>query len=126
VCFRAWDLGGHQQVRTAWRDYFTEADAIIFVVDAGDHSRINEARQELENLRKESGLTTVKAFLVLANKTDLKSALGYEQLLEGLQISESDLGGKQSADKAPLQLFRCSLVDGTGYTEAFSWLSTIL
>ena len=34
VKFKAWDLGGHKQVRGAWRDYFAEADAIIFVVDA--------------------------------------------------------------------------------------------
>ena len=48
VKFRAWDVGGHKQVRGAWKDYFAEADAIIFVVDAADHDRLAEA-QEVSN-----------------------------------------------------------------------------
>ncbi len=45
VKFKAWDLGGHKQVRGAWKDYFAEADAIIFVVDAADQERMGEAQE---------------------------------------------------------------------------------
>lgn len=51
VKFKAWDLGGHKQVRGAWRDYFAEADAIIFVVDAADHERLNEAQEVHDTYR---------------------------------------------------------------------------
>lgn len=36
---------GHEQVRTLWRDYFFETDAIIFMVDSADLERMEEAKQ---------------------------------------------------------------------------------
>lgn len=48
--FKAWDLGGHEQVRSFWKEYFIEADAIIFVLDASDRERMEEAKTvRLEN-----------------------------------------------------------------------------
>jgi len=70
VVFRTWDLGGHEQVRNLWRDYFFEADAVVFVVDIADQSRIHEAREELDGLLKDEGLAGVP-IVILANKTDL-------------------------------------------------------
>jgi len=31
---------GHEVVRNLWRDYFTEADAVIFVVDSAEPERL--------------------------------------------------------------------------------------
>ena len=45
VRFRAWDLGGHEQVRSLWNEYFFETDAVIFMVDAADQDRFAEARE---------------------------------------------------------------------------------
>jgi GTPase SAR1 family protein len=35
-----WDVGGQQKVRALWNHYYKGADAVIFVVDASDASRI--------------------------------------------------------------------------------------
>jgi len=125
VQFRAWDLGGHQQVRSSWKDYFVEADAILFVVDAADHARLPEAKEELQVLLHDPALAEVKAFVVLGNKTDLQSALSREQLIAALGLDTIALG-KVHDERPPVQVFRCSLVDGTGYVEAFNWLSGVL
>ena len=43
--FQTWR--GHDQVRSLWKDYFTEADAVIFLVDSADQERFPEAREVL-------------------------------------------------------------------------------
>lgn len=34
--------------RRIWKDYFTTVDAVVFMVDAADRTRFNEAREELK------------------------------------------------------------------------------
>jgi len=87
VVFRAWDLGGHQAVRHWWKDHFTQADAIIFVVDSADQERFEEAHQELKALLKESDLMECKAFLILGNKLDVEGASSKEQLISAFKLS---------------------------------------
>jgi ADP-ribosylation factor 1/2 len=39
-----WDIGGQSKIRKLWKHYLESADALIFVVDAQDRSRLKEAR----------------------------------------------------------------------------------
>jgi len=45
VHFRAWDVGGHAQVRDMWAEYYVHADAIVFVIDSADRDRLQEAKK---------------------------------------------------------------------------------
>ena len=47
IRFKAFDLGGHEAVRSAWRNYFPKVDGIIYLIDAADPSRFNESIKEL-------------------------------------------------------------------------------
>lgn len=42
---KAWDLGGHLQVRSLWKEYFVDVDAIIFVIDTTDKERFEEVKK---------------------------------------------------------------------------------
>jgi len=126
ITFRAWDLGGHKAVRFWWKDHFTEADAIIFVVDSADQDRFSEAKEELTALLKESDLMDCKAFCILANKIDLKDAVSGETLITTLDLENVLKRGTKTNEERKVELFRCSLVDGTGYLEAFKWLGDVL
>ena len=42
-----WDLGGHVDLRSIWRDYFTDAHALLYMIDGNDRSRLEESRLAL-------------------------------------------------------------------------------
>ena len=82
-----WDVGGQDKIRALWRHYYDNTDAIIFVVDASDTGRIDEARDTLHDMLREEKLKDLKALLVFSNKTDLPHALDANRLAERLRLS---------------------------------------
>lgn len=50
------DLGGHHQVRRVWQDYYQSVDAVVFMVDAADPSRLTEAAEELKRVLDDNQL----------------------------------------------------------------------
>ena len=64
------DLGGHHQVRRVWQDYYQSVDAVVFMVDAADPSRLAEAKEELKRVLDDNQLISGIPIAVLANKVD--------------------------------------------------------
>lgn len=64
------DVGGQDKIRPLWRHYYTGTQALIFVVDAADRDRIDEARQELHRIINDREMRDA-IILVFANKQDL-------------------------------------------------------
>merc|ERR1711998_73633 len=54
INFTVWDVGGQDKIRKLWRHYFTNTDAIIYVVDSNDRERVTESREELDALLADS------------------------------------------------------------------------
>ena len=44
-----WDVGGQERLRAIWPHYYKGIDAIIYLVDSSDPSRMPEAKYELQN-----------------------------------------------------------------------------
>merc|ERR1712046_206093 len=74
ITFTTWDVGGQDKIRPLWRHYYSSINGIIFVVDANDRDRIDEARQEFSLMMGEEELKNAK-ILVFANKQDLPHAM---------------------------------------------------
>jgi len=121
INFKAWDLGGHARVRVLWTDYFVETDAVVFVIDSADSDRFNEAKEELFALLTDKVLQSIP-FLILGNKSDIKTSLSCEELINSLNLNKLS----EENCKRQLEVFKCSVIEGTGYTEAFQWLSGVL
>jgi len=124
INFNAYDLGGHEQARRVWRDYFPLVDAIVFIVDCYDKDRLLEAKKELDGLLSNPDLAKIP-FLILGNKIDLPRACSEDELRVLLGLHNSLTTGKGNVelkDIRPIEVFMCSIVNRQGYGEGFLWL----
>mmetsp|Transcript_39180 Transcript_39180/g.93662 ORF Transcript_39180/g.93662 Transcript_39180/m.93662 type:complete len:198 (+) Transcript_39180:58-651(+) len=128
ICFRTYDLGGHETARRIWKDYLAAVDGIIFVVDAADRTRFAEASEELGRLLEDPALAQVP-LAVLGNKIDIPVAASEDELRHSLGLYTHMTSGKMAQKDLqvrPLELFMCSVVKRMGYAEAFDWLAKLV
>ena len=146
VALAAWDLGGHEVVRHLWADYVAAEQAqhgshmaILFLIDAADLERMEEAGYELDHLihesllataatnAKENGETTTLSsspsslppLAILLNKCDVETAASTDEVCQ--RIDYPALQQAYPADR--LRLFRGSVWNEQGYPEAFRWMA---
>ena len=130
IKFNSYDLGGHMQARKTWREYAGTVDGIIFIVDAADLNRMDEAREELESLLQMPELKSLPV-VVFGNKVDKKEALKEEEFREAMNLQYHLTKGKDPnqfnpAARANIEVFMCSVKARAGYADGFTWLSSFL
>ncbi|KAJ3601331.1 hypothetical protein NHX12_032302 [Muraenolepis orangiensis] len=104
--FQVWDVGGQEKLRPLWKSYTRRTDGLVFVVDAAEAERMEEAKVELHRISRSAENQGVPV-LVLANKQDREgamSALEVEKALSTHELSSSTLHHTQG----------CSALDGQG------------
>jgi len=126
IKFNAYDLGGHSEARTLWKDYYTTVDGIVFLVDSLDRGRFSEAKRELDGLLAQESLQHVP-FLILGNKIDLIKAASEEELRSALGLTLTTGKVKNTpAHIRPIEVYMCSIVNGQGYGSGFQWLANYI
>lgn len=124
--FTTFDLGGHQQARRVWKDYFPAVDGVVFLIDAFDRERFAEAKVELHSLLTDEQIASAP-ILILGNKIDLPGAASEDEIrhLFGLHSLTTGKGtvARSELSTRPLELFMCSVLKRQGYGEGFRWLA---
>jgi len=105
-------------------------NGIIFIVDAADRTRFQEAKDELQSLLESQELSEVP-FVVLGNKIDIPTAASEDELRNALGLYSHmtygrSMGGSKTDGVRPIELFMVSIVKRMGYADAFRWLSQFL
>ncbi|KAF7231949.1 hypothetical protein EG68_04094, partial [Paragonimus skrjabini miyazakii] len=115
--FQVWDLGGQTSIRPYWRCYYSNTDAIIYVVDSMDRDRVGISKQELVSMLEEEELNSA-VLVVLANKQDIPGCMTISEVANCL--------GLATIKNRRYQLFKTSALKGEGLNEAMDWLTNAL
>ena len=79
------DMGGQKDFRELWLHEMSDAECVIFMIDAYARERFNEAKDELWKL---SSVFKKKSLIVLANKYDLLPIAQISEIIEALDLSK--------------------------------------
>lgn len=114
INFQVWDLGGQSSIRPYWRCYYANTQAIIYVIDSSDTSRLATSRSELLTMLSEDELKSVPV-LVFANKQDVEGALSPGEISDKLGLAGQEKGREWSVRGS------CA-IKGDGLEEGLDWL----
>ncbi|KLO20318.1 P-loop containing nucleoside triphosphate hydrolase protein [Schizopora paradoxa] len=126
------DLGGQSGIRSIWSRYYDDCHAVVYVLDAADHERLNEGWEVFDSLLSSPKILHLP-LLLLANKQDSPGHLSveeirenYEQWYQGKKDSARRMYGEESDVKherfASLDVMGISALEGTGVRTAVDWL----
>ncbi|ELP93904.1 ADP-ribosylation factor, arf, putative [Entamoeba invadens IP1] len=114
--FKVWDLGGQESLRPYWRCYYSNTNAIIFVVDSCDKERMELAGKELHFISQEKELKN-SVIAVFANKQDdVAHAMPVEEIATVLKLTEMK--------DVTWSIFKTSGITGEGIMEGMSWIAS--
>ncbi|MFX1477609.1 MAG: ADP-ribosylation factor-like protein [Promethearchaeota archaeon] len=79
------DMGGQKDFRDLWIGEASQAECVIFMIDAYARERFQEAKDELWKL---SSVFKKKPLIILANKYDLQPVASLGEIIEALKLED--------------------------------------
>lgn len=110
-----WDVGGQENLRAMWPEYYPQCHGIIFVVDSTDRSRIGECNEVLQTVMMDEDVEGVPV-LMLANKQDRPDAMEVQDIKQIFNKMAERLSARDS------RVLPLSALTGEGVREAAEWL----
>ena len=113
IKLQAWDLGGQESSRAMWDVYFTNTDAIIYVIDTSDDT-YDDSKTQFYKLLKNDTLKNA-VILIYANKQDLPEAKNVSDIIQ--------IYGLDNIKDHVWHIQPCSAQTGEGLITGMKWLS---
>mmetsp|Transcript_21908 Transcript_21908/g.36677 ORF Transcript_21908/g.36677 Transcript_21908/m.36677 type:complete len:187 (-) Transcript_21908:973-1533(-) len=115
INFTVYDMSGQGRYRSLWEHYYSEVEAIIFVLDSTDRLRMCVAKEELEQLLSHPEIGSSRAPIVFfANKRDVAGSMGPEECTE-------ELGLDRIRDRG-WSIWPSNALSGEGINDGIEWL----
>jgi small GTP-binding protein len=114
LSFTIWDIGGQDKIRKLWNYYFMNTTALIYVVDANDRERMEEAADELWKILNDDEMIGTP-LLVLGNKQDLPQSMSVSEMMDTLRL--------MTCKSRPWYIQATCAKSGDGIYEGMEWLS---
>ncbi|TSK17914.1 ADP-ribosylation factor-like protein 11 [Bagarius yarrelli] len=105
-----WDVGGQERLRSNWKHYLDGCKVLVFVIDASDRSRAEEAKIALKTILSDHNMEDIP-LMVLANKTDVPNAMELNEVCQKLDLA--------SCTERVWEIQTCSALKGQGLQQAF-------
>jgi len=128
------DVAGGPAFRQFWRHHLTGAHGIVFVVDASDRMRFEEARDEMKLVLVDPQVEKVP-LLILANKSDVPGAATAQEVrtyfvdendsVEDMERKKQTKGLDERLHR-PVRILSSSLLEDKDVNEAMRWLLTTM
>ncbi|KAL7845668.1 hypothetical protein AOLI_G00238600 [Acnodon oligacanthus] len=115
--FTVWDIGGQGSMRAYWKYYLENSEALVFVVDASDRARMEEAKTALKEVLSDHNMTDIP-LMVLANKSDLPDAMTVSEVSKQLDMD--------SYKDRVWEIQACSALKGLGLQQAFQSVAKLI
>jgi small GTP-binding protein len=88
-----YDCSGEGRHRTQWPNFYSEVDAIMFVIDSSDIKRFPIVKKHLRELVVDERIVQNKIpIMIICNKEDLPDAVDKETIKEHLNLKEMKKG----------------------------------
>lgn len=115
MLFTIFDMSGGTRYRNLWEHYFSEVDAVIFVVDVSDKMRVVVAKEELDFMLAHDDFKPRNIpILLLANKVDLQGGASVGEIKCDLELDK--IRSKK------WNIIGCNGKNGDGVETGFDWL----
>ena len=119
IFFNSLDINPSSNIKTLWKHIYSDTDFVIYVIDASNKEKIDEAVEEFQKLLKEEELKECPV-LIYANKQDIKEALTPNEITQKIQADFSVLRNR-------IWLVQGSIAtECKGINEGMDWIKTVL
>jgi ADP-ribosylation factor-like protein 6 len=116
INFTVYDMSGQGRYRSLWETYYSDVQAIIFVLDSTDKVRMVVAKDELATLLEHKDISSsLCPMLFFANKSDVPGAMTNEECMEAMNLF--------NIRDRPWHLRSSNAVNGDGVAGGIEWLA---
>ncbi|KAM9993073.1 hypothetical protein ACTFIY_010489 [Dictyostelium cf. discoideum] len=103
--------------RALWKHHYHDSNAIIFVIDSTDRDRIDQVKEEIDNLLIQQELYGIP-ILIFANKQDIDNSMNTSEIVNSLNLN--------SIEDRKWYIQLCSALKSHGLDEGLSWIVNLL